>query len=188
MQNLHYVCDDFVSRDYEKESFDVIHFNSSLHHFENVETLLREKVRPLLKPDGYLVLFEYVGPSRLQWRKEQMKFVNSTLKEIPGQYRLKSRLVKKKVYRPGLLRMKMIDPSEAVDSESIIPALHENFKIVEEKQVGWDVTHLLLKDIAQNFLNDDPETKKWIKYIFDKEDEYLNGRKQSDAVFGVYQK
>jgi ubiquinone/menaquinone biosynthesis C-methylase UbiE len=87
MKNLQYVCGDFVSRDYEKESFDVIHFNSSLHHFENVEALLKEKVRPLLKPDGYLVLFEYVGPSRLQWGKEQLEFVNRTLKEIPEKYR-----------------------------------------------------------------------------------------------------
>jgi SAM-dependent methyltransferase len=172
MKNLQYVCDDFVLRNYEKESFDVIHFNSSLHHFENVETLLKEKVCPLLKSDGYLVLFEYVGPSRLQWSKEQLEFVNRKLKEISEKYRLrfKSHSVKKKVYRPGILRMKMLDPSEAVDSESIIPALHENFKILEEKQVGWDITHLLLKDIAHNFLNDAPETNKWINFIFDKED------------------
>ncbi len=142
MKNLQYVCGDFVSREYEKESFDVIHFNSSLLHFDNVEKLLREKVRPLLTPDGYLVLFEYVGPSRLQWGKEQLEFVNRMLKEIPEKYRLrfKSRSVKTKVYRPGLLRMKLVDPSEAIDSASIVPALHKNFSIIEERKVGWNIT------------------------------------------------
>ncbi len=79
------------------------------------------------------------------------------------------------------------DPSEAIASSSILPAIHQFFRIIEEKKIGWDITHILFKDIAQNFLRSDSETKKLINYIFSKEDEYLNKTGFSDAVFGIYQ-
>jgi hypothetical protein len=84
--------------------------------------------------------------------------------------------------------MKMIDPSEAIDSASIVPALHRNFSVVEEQEVGWNITQLLLKDIAHNFLNNNAETKKWLKYIFEREDEFLEGKSISNGLFGVYRK
>jgi hypothetical protein len=84
--------------------------------------------------------------------------------------------------------MKLVDPSEAIDSESIIPSLHRHFNIVEEREIGWDITHVLFKDIAHNFLNDDPEIKKLIRFIFDEEDKYLKKSGHSDAIFGIYKK
>jgi len=50
--------------------------------------------------------------------------------------------------------MFLVDPSEAVDSESILPSLHENFKVLEEKKIGGDILLILLKDIAHNFLDE----------------------------------
>ena len=84
--------------------------------------------------------------------------------------------------------MLLVDPSEAIDSDSIIPSIHEFFKIIEEKKIGWDISHLLFKDIAHNFLNKDKETKLLLSYLFEKEDEYLLMTGRSDAVFGIYQK
>ncbi|MGC9331560.1 MAG: hypothetical protein ACP5DZ_06765 [Bacteroidales bacterium] len=87
-----------------------------------------------------------------------------------------------------MLRMLAVDPSEAVDSESILPAIHRHFKTLEEKQMGWDITHLLFKDIGHNFLHEDEETRAWLEHIFDQEDQYLEKTGRSDAVFGVYRK
>ena len=87
---------------------------------------------------------------------------------------------------PGLLRMKLVDPSEAIDSSSILPAIQKHFNVVEERKVGWDILHILLKDIAHNFLNTDDETRHLLSYLFDQEDEYLKQTGRSDAVFGVY--
>ena len=60
-------------------------------------------------------------------------------------------------------------------------------KMVEEKKLGWDITQILFKDIAHNFLGDDIRTKELINYIFTKEEEYLNRTGYSDCVFGIYQ-
>jgi ubiquinone/menaquinone biosynthesis C-methylase UbiE len=190
LDNIKYIAGDFYRQEFEKESYDIVLFNSSLHHFDQLQKLLPEKIVPLLKKGGLLVIFEYVGPNRLQWTTSQLKAVNQLMADLPSSYktRFRSNSVKHKVYRPGILRMKMVDPSEAIDSEAMLPAIHKHFDTIEEKKIGWDITHLLFKDIAHNFLDGGSETQKMLSYIFDKEDEYLTVTGRSDAVFGIYQK
>ena len=190
LNNIKYIVGDFTTHIFEHSTYDVILFNSSLHHFKDIHNILQTKVLPLLKDGGYLLIFEYVGPKRLQWTKQQLEFANKLLTDLPLKYKIRfnSKSIKRRIYRPGLFRMLLVDPSEAIDSDSIIPSIHNHFKIIEERKIGWDISHLLFKDIAHNFLNNDKETQKLLTYLFDKEDEYLSMTGGSDAVFGVYQK
>jgi ubiquinone/menaquinone biosynthesis C-methylase UbiE len=190
LDNIEYIVADFETYSFVENSYDIILFHSSLHHFNNVQYLLEHKVMPLLKKNGYLVIHEYVGPKRLQWTKLQLEFSNKLLKELPPKYRLrfKTNATKNKIYRPGLLRMLAIDPSEAIDSESIIPSIHKLFKVIEENKIGWNITHLLFKDIAHNFLNNESETESLLLHIFEQEDKFLEVSNRSDAIFGIYQK
>jgi len=190
LNNIKYIVGDFTTHIFEHSTYDVILFNSSLHHFKDIHNILQTKVLPLLKDGGYLLIFEYVGPKRLQWTKQQLEFANKLLTDLPLKYKIRfnSQSIKRRIYRPGLFRMLLVDPSEAIDSDSIIPSIHNHFKIIEERKIGWDISHLLFKDIAHNFLNNDKETQKLLSYLFDKEDEYLSMTGGSDAVFGVYQK
>src|SRR4030095_3072905 len=153
LNNIKYYVGDFVKHEFENETYDVVLFNSSLHHFKGIDNLLQSKVLPLLKKGGYLILFEYAGPARLQWTKPQLDIANQLLKELPAKYkrRFNSKSIKSRIYRPGLLRMILVDPSESVDSDSIRPAVHKHFEIIEEKKLGWDLHQLLFKDIAHNF-------------------------------------
>lgn len=190
LNNIKYYLGGFDAHGFINGSYDIILFNSSLHHLDDVNSLLVKKVLPLLKDNGYLIIFEYVGPNRLQWTIQQLKFANRILAELPAAYRFRfgGKSIKRRIYRPGLLRMLFVDPSEAIDSESILPSIHKYFKIIEEKKIGWDITHLLFKDIAHNFLNNETKTQELLSYIFEKEEEYLSITGRSDAVFGIYQK
>jgi len=190
LNHLRYYAGDFRSFAFEPNSYDLILFNSSLHHFDRIDHLMRSKVLPLLKQEGYLIIFEYVGPNRLQWTTRQLDYANKLLKEIPNKYktRFNSATIKKGIYRPGLLRMYLVDPSEAVDSQMILPVIHKYFKPLEERKAGWDVLHLLLKDISHNFLSDDNETKSLLTYIFEQEDSYISETGRSDGIFGIYKK
>ena len=189
-QNVHFVTGDFTTYPFEPNSLDLVLFHSSLHHFRNIERLLKENVLPILKPGGLLVIYEYTGPNRLQWTDSQLKLANEILKELPDKYkrRFQDNSVKKKVYRPGWFRMCAVDPSEAVDSAVIIPMLHKYFKVLEEKNLGWNLLQPLLKGIAHNFMEEDNETHFWLGYLFRKEDEYITQTGQSDGVFGIYEK
>lgn len=184
---LTYECGDFYQRQFD-EKYDVILFSSSLHHFDQIDSFLEQKIKPLLNENGILVVFEFVGPNRLQWKENQLRRANELLQELPKGYKTyyDGKTLKRKVYKPGYLRMLMVDPSEAVDSEAILPALHTHFKILEEKKLGWNILHLLLKGIAHNFLNDKPDTKACIHHLIEEEYKFVDKTGNSDAIFGIY--
>jgi len=190
LTNIQYHVTDFWTFQSVTEHYDIILFNSSLHHFKRIDELIRKKVLPIINEKGFLVVFEYVGPRRLQWTNKQLEYSNRLLTHIPEKYKIRfnSASVKKKVYRPGWLRMCCNDPSEAAESDMILPIIHKYFKTLEEKKVGWDILHCLLKDISHNFLDDNDESKSLLNWLFDREDDYLRDTGRSDAIFGVYQK
>lgn len=188
--DIEYIASDFFKVDFEKASFDVVLFNSSLHHFPNIPDFIKNEIKPLLKGDGLLVVFEYCGPNRLQWKDSQLKEANRLLKELPKKYKTlyDGKTLKKRVYRPGLIRMFLVDPSEAPDSANLVKGIHDNFSILEEKRLGWNILMLLLKGIAHNFINDKPETKELLARLITDEKKYLRETGENDAIFGVYQK
>jgi 2-polyprenyl-3-methyl-5-hydroxy-6-metoxy-1,4-benzoquinol methylase len=190
LQQIQYFTADFRQHHFSTGQYDVILFNSSLHHFADIDELLEHHVMPLLTADGVVIVFEYAGPNRLQWTDQQLAVANALLSAIPEKYRVRfqARSIKKKVYRPGEWRVRLIDPSEAVDSENLVPALHRHFDIVEEQRVRYDIAHLVLKDIAHHFLREDAEAKKWLQFVFDGEDAYCEETGNRDAVFDIYKK
>ena len=185
-----YRCDDFFKIDFANQKFDLILFNASLHHFDHIDALLKNHISPLLNENGLVVVNEFCGPTRLQWRKSQLKEANKLLGKLPAQYKklADGKNLKKKVYRPGLIRMLLNDPSEAPDSINLVQALRDNFEIVEETQLGWTILHILLKDIAHNFLSEDALTKNLLHQLIADEDAYVKRSQENDALFGVYRK
>lgn len=189
LSNIEFRVADVNRMDFGKEDFDVVLFHSSLHHFKNLRELIGEKVKNTLKPGGLFVFVEYVGPDRLLWTSEQLKAVNFQLQKIPATYRrrLKTNLLKTQVTGPGLLRMWLADPSEAVESSQILPITHAHFEIVEEKALGGNLLMLLYKDIAHHFLTETPEISAILRQTFEAEDAFLKIH-PSDMIFGVYRK
>lgn len=188
LNNIHFFVEDVNQFDFGTSMYDLILFNGSLHHFENLENLIL-RVKKALTPGGLLIVNEYVGPSRFQWKEKQLHIANSLLKKIPREFREKwnSRIIKKKQYRPGLLRMILYDPSEAVESENILPLLQKHFKTIEIKNLGGNLLRLILKDIAHHFNNEEEMVNKLLDYLFEAEDEFIK-ENPSDFIFGVFQK
>jgi SAM-dependent methyltransferase len=168
------------------KKYDLVLFHSSLHHFSGLSSLL-PLVESLLAKDGLLLIHEYVGPDRMMWTREQMKEADRLLKSLPDKYRTRwrSERTKKKHYRPGLIRTLLTDPSESVESGSILPLLHKSFRVVEEKPLGGNILHLLLKDISHHFSGQDPRAEEQLLRLFTEEDRFLKSR-PSDFMFGIY--
>lgn len=184
-----YQIADAHSLTFEENKYDIILFHSSLHHIDKMDSFI-QKIEKSLKPDGILVLHDFVGARRLHWTSEQLTFANQLLQLIPPHFRTKwkTNTLKKRIYRPGWWRMYISDPSEAVESDSIIPTLHKYFRTIEEKKIGGDLLHLVLKDISHHFVSDLVETNQILADLFEKEAKYLENKSQSDFMFGVYQK
>ncbi len=189
IQDIDFICSDIKELNLNSKSFDIVLFNASLHHFKDVDSLLSNEVINYLKDSGLLVINEFVGPNRLQFPKEQIIRVNEAIKLIPKKYRrrYKSSLYKRSFSGSGYLRMIIADPSECIDSISIMSAVHKYFEPIIEKPYGGNILMNALKDIAHNFYDLDKEKKEVLKELFLFEDNYLLNN-HSDFVFGVYQK
>ena len=188
IENLNFHVQDIDQFDFGVSRYDLILFNGFLHHVRDIEKMLI-KVRESLMPDGMLVIHEYVGPNRFQWPHGQVEAVQELLDRIPLDYRKlwKSNRIKRRQYRPGLIRMILSDPSEAAESENILLLLKRYFKSIEIKKLGGNLLHPLFKDIAHHFIDPDGESKRILEMVFEKENIYLEGNR-SDFIFGVFEK
>lgn len=187
-RNIKFWCKDILKIDFKQNEFDMIMFNASLHHFSNIQDLIKTKIKKWLKPVGVLLINEYVGANRLQFSKDQISNINIGLDLIPKilKQRYKSKLIKNTFYGSGYLRMIIADPSECVESENILPILRSEFEIIEEKAIGGNLLMNILKDISHNFIDlEEDEVQLTLKKLFELEDDYLE-RNQSDFIFGLY--
>jgi len=165
---------DVASLSPEHGRYDVVLFEHSLHHFSNVGHVL-SCVRRILKPDGLLIVDEFVGPRRFQWTATQLAIADAilaciprTLREIAG-----SRRVKTQNLRAGELLMWLNDPSEAIESDRIETEIRRQFRVLRAHSYGGTISHLLFHDIAHHFVNDDADTLHWVRLVLDTEDALL---------------
>ncbi len=168
LKNIKFVCADINNYVIPDEYFDIVFFHASLHHFDNIEKFVSITIKNSLKTKGLLVINEYVGVSRLQFPKHQIKKINEALKIIPKKYktRYKSNILKKRYYGSGIFRMILADPSECIDSASIMSAIHSNFHTIIEKPYGGNILMNVLKDISHHFVDLDSEKNKYWKSYF----------------------
>ncbi len=184
---LHYAVGDIYRLQIADSSYDVALVEQSLHHFSPLDRVLTAISRSL-KPGGLFILHEFVGPSRFQWTDRQLTVVNSLLRILPEKFKTKwdSAEIKKEAFRPSRWRMQYNDPSEAVESFNILPQLATHFNIIELKEYGGTVLHLLLYEIAHHFLPGDPEAERWLTLFFEVEDILLQtGELPSDHIVAV---
>jgi ubiquinone/menaquinone biosynthesis C-methylase UbiE len=187
LKNITIKCESIYDYNFSKSTFDIAFFKSSLHHFKNIDSLLKDKISYCLKHDGYLIIDECVAPNRLQYSKYQLRAINKTLKTVPKKFRKISGLniYKNKVYGPGIVRMILADPSECVESSKILPLINKYFNPVIEKPYGGNILASVLKDIAHHFNELDEEKKEILDTLFKLEDKYLETN-PSDFIFGIY--
>lgn len=188
LKNISFEVADIYQMEQEPESLDIIYFHSSLHHFSNLEKLII-KLKTWLKPGGILVIHEYVGPNRFGMNEQMRQTANDWLTLIPLKWRTryKTNKLKTHISGPGLLRMYIADPSEAVESEKIIPLLHKHFEVVTEKAFGTLMLMLVLKDIAHHFMTQHAEQTNVLNILFEAENAWMK-KHGAQFMYGVYRK
>ncbi|MEM8538366.1 MAG: methyltransferase domain-containing protein [Pseudomonadota bacterium] len=108
--------EDAFTHDFEGE-YDLVYWEHALHHMFDVDHAVAWSVRAL-KPGGLLVINDYIGPTRLQWRPNEVEMVRQFLRDHAEILGVDPKRVKlgtpfrrlKQAYR---------DPSEAPQSDKI---------------------------------------------------------------------
>jgi SAM-dependent methyltransferase len=137
----------------EVGKFDFIFNEAALHHIKNLEALFAECLKVSSKETLFLN-HDYIGPNHHQWTQKQLFFINKIMELLPDSLRASRS-------NPGaihlhknslsLKQMMDIDPTEGVRSEDIIKVMEDYFSIVEFKNFGGTILHMLLNDMAGNF-------------------------------------
>ena len=170
--------------------YDIVLAESAFHHLTPLDVIM-ERASRFLNPNGYLIVKDFVGPTRFQWTDRQLNIVNGLLEVLPRRYRTRwgSGTIKSKVFRPSILSMLLMDPSEAVESSRIMPLLRKFFDVVEVKGYGGTILNLLFSEIAHHFVSDDEDANRILRHCLEVEDLLLELEEvPSDFVFAVCKK
>jgi ubiquinone/menaquinone biosynthesis C-methylase UbiE len=133
-------------------AFDVVLMNMSLHHVREIRAAL-EAIRGALRPGGFLILNEFVGPRQFQFPDTQVEAVRALLTALPERLRmdLTTSRPKSEYVRLPAAHWEVEDPSEAISSDLILPEVARLFEIVVRVDYGGTVLNPLLEHVVHNF-------------------------------------
>ena len=189
LESINYTVANLNKLEFGENSYDAVFASQSVHHIEALEHYMQQVSR-CLKPGGYFIINEFVGPNQFQWTDVQLQHCQRLLEEIPESYRqmIREPGVKHSVERPTIEFMNGYDPTEAIRSADIITELEKQFEIVERRDFGGTLLHLVLDNIAGN-LSDSNEGKKMLRNLFAEEQRLIaSGEIDSDFTLLVARK
>lgn len=106
----------------DHEPCDIVYWDHALHHMLDVHAALRWSLA-VLRPGGFLLINDYIGPTRLQWTWRETRLAQDVVKAA------EPHLGARPWIRPRTpfdrWRLKRLDPSEASQSDRILDACRE---------------------------------------------------------------
>ena len=146
-------ADVFAATDPARQTYDFVHWHNGLHHMLDVDAALRWSKAILAPRASCFFMFEYVGPCRFQWTDEQVHLVKTILESLDDAYFLipgTEYMWKKEPSQSTVEDMIADDPSEAADSEAILPGFARHFPDGTAIPLGGLVYVLALDGILVN--------------------------------------
>ena len=167
LDGLTYEVGDLNTAKLPKETYDVVYVHAALHHVFQLEHVL-DQIKQTLKPGGLFVVYEYIGPSQMQFPRRDLELADVFLNAIPERYRSSMRKrkgIKKEALRLSLDAMNSSDPSESIRAGEIVPLTASRFEVRHFRYVGGTLLLLIFSEIAGNFKEDDAEVMPLVKAL-----------------------
>lgn len=144
---LRYEAADCEQLDFADGSIDAVFFSHSLHHIGDPDALLG-RVNRWLKPDGFVYIDDYVGPSRDEWQREEfadreLAAARAAMEIVPKEMRADA------LYPP----LDLADPSEMIASDRIMPAIEQHLAIRHHRPYWGNLLFPLLNIVDGNAMS-----------------------------------
>jgi SAM-dependent methyltransferase len=127
--------------------YDFVYWDHALHHMFDVEKALKWSIRAL-KPGGFLLVNDYIGPTRLQWRRQEVAFAREFLRKFGSELNVDPSALKHKTFLHRL-RLMYKDPSEAPQSDRIVDVFKASTGH-DMKLLGGTMIHLCARFITSH--------------------------------------
>ena len=160
----------YVEGDFEQLSgrqYDVVYFDSALHHMFRVSELI-PRVLQFLKPGGFFVMDDFVGPTYNQFTEEVYAYAEHVRRLLPqsifggGNGGILDNLarISKQAYLDT-------DPSEACNSSSILPTIAKYMPGVEIIPTGGIIYYLACREIFHKLTEHPDRDDAIIRLLFE---------------------
>ena len=151
-QGLKFAVADIAAIDLPESEYDVVITSFELHRAADLEATL-QRISAALKPGGWLLANEYIGPKRFQFSNRQLRVVEDLLSITPQHLRYDYISHQRKdmfVPHPEAFWVEEA-PLEAVSSDQIEPAIERLFVDLDVRPYGGTLLNPYLEHIVGNF-------------------------------------
>jgi SAM-dependent methyltransferase len=142
----------------EPGTYDLVHWNNSLHHMLNVEAAIEWSWK-VLKLGGLFYMDDFVGPDRFQWTPQMLLVATAVRQSLPDGLLVNQCkpgfLLPRVMRKPNAEKLRQSDPSEAADSSRILGCVKRRFPNADTILTGGVIYHLALSDVLGNFTEND---------------------------------
>ena len=173
MRGITYRRESFNQLKLRPDRYDIVFFHGSLHHVSDPDACLDE-VEKGLKPDGFLYIDEYVGPSRDEWQDKHLRYVRQEYDRVDEDLR---RFPVVPPIAPG-------DPSEMIRSSRILPAIEERFEIVHYRPYWGNLLYPLFCMLDSGRLIQ-PEHRDLLERWIEREKKLVHAGDISSPLYAV---
>lgn len=134
--------------------YDLVYWNNALHHMPDTAAAVQWSF-DRLKPGGLFAMDDYVGATRFQHSPQVMAITNAVMATLPERYLRRpgadEGFVPRALALTDIDALIKIDPSEAMDSGNILPAIKKVFPAAEIIPTGGLLYFVALNDAFHNF-------------------------------------
>lgn len=146
---------------YDGRKYDLVYWDSALHHMFDAESAVRWSYEAL-REGGWFVMTEFVGANRFQHSDEAIDLANMVRDSLDDRYFVNpvnpNQNYERHIRRLTLEEM-AYDPSEAADSEAILPSVLKYFPDAFIKHIGGTIYHMGLNDVLTHIPDESPFLK-----------------------------
>lgn len=161
--------------------YDLVYWDHALHHMMDVNKAVSWSVGAL-SPGGLLLINDYVGPTRLQWKRTEVQLARKFIREAKEKFQIDLPYVS---YRTMVSRLRMMwrDPSEAPQSDRIIMACQQHCQGFTPSLIGGALINICGPAIGAACPTDGPVHSLLIEW-----DQRAEAEGLSHFAFGIWRK
>lgn len=162
---LRYYQMDINSAVFPESDYDIVINYAAAHHIAYIDRVFRE-IAQILPEDGYFVSLDYVGPHRNQYPLMDWVMTQRLNQSLPAH-------MQQNLSYPHLPTMLVLDPTEAIHSELILPVIRRYFEIEEHKHLGGARAYPILTHNTQFRSASQTDQLFWLDHLMQADTTYL---------------
>jgi SAM-dependent methyltransferase len=167
---LRYYRLDVNEADFPEGGYDLVVNHAAAHHISHIDRVFRA-IASVLRPDGVLVSWDYVGPHRNQYPGDMWEAAHAVNLSLPADLR-------SPMHYPRLDDMLVGDPTEAVHSELVLEVMARYFTPAHDRALGGGIAYLLLTHNAAILDRPPSDTGPWVAQILEHDAAYTDAAPQ----------